>query len=530
MSGEFDAAALERGYAFVDDCPEHLLADVVTLSVGQLRERVALIRAWRDALLAGALPAPANGVLAAIDGPIRRAMEQLGVARFCKQQPELVDALLTDIVASWQSQEATFASAVAARLRELEELERDRAEEATRERALPSGLVRGTGEGSSSVGGSPDESAAPTQATLEALRVRAAAETAAADRGVDAQLLGAWSDRVRAWTEIEGVFGDLGRMLGRGWDLAHGVLRQTGWRDLQKLSELIGRLPQLREVIQALGRLEQSEADESVAEELMNPIRRVEEEFQDVLTPGIPPEMRGVERSGEISRMLPVEASMLGHPKLRMLWHARRAERALLTYRVEGVLSEVIQIEMDSFEEIEGRRPRPERGPIISVIDTSGSMHGMPERVAKAIVLETLRVAHAERRRCYLYAFSGPGDVAEHELDLSPEGIGRLLVFLGCSFGGGTDPSGVMSPVVARLTKPDWARADVLLVSDGEFGVSGALEASVSAARDAGTRFHGVQIGARGRTGLHALCDPVHEFSDWATAGGWASGTSSCAE
>lgn len=35
-------------------------------------------------------------------------------------------------------------------------------------------------------------------------------------------------------------------------------------------------------------------------------------------------------------------------------------------------------------------------------------------------------------------------------------------------------------------------------------------------------RFHGVQIGNRGRTGLRAVCDPVHVFQDWATAGGWA--------
>jgi len=40
-----------------------------------------------------------------------------------------------------------------------------------------------------------------------------------------------------------------------------------------------------------------------------------------------------------ISRMLPSELVFLGHPQLKMLWHARRAEKALLTYRVEGVLS-----------------------------------------------------------------------------------------------------------------------------------------------------------------------------------------------
>ena len=143
-------------------------------------------------------------------------------------------------------------------------------------------------------------------------------------------------------------------------------------------------------------------------------------------------------------------------------------------------------------------------------------MQGTPETVAKALVLEALRTAHAEQRRCYVYAFSGPGQTAEHELDLSPEGIGRLLDFLAMSFHGGTDPREVMKLVVKRLSEPDWSKADVLVASDGEWPVPhGGAVVKIRAARDAGTRFHGVQIGNRGTTGLAAMCDPVHEFDAW---------------
>ena len=48
---------------------------------------------------------------------------------------------------------------------------------------------------------------------------------------------------------------------------------------------------------------------------------------------------------------------MLGHPRLRMLWHARRSERALLTYRVEGIEIERTTVERESREEIDGNRP-----------------------------------------------------------------------------------------------------------------------------------------------------------------------------
>ena len=143
-------------------------------------------------------------------------------------------------------------------------------------------------------------------------------------------------------------------------------------------------------------------------------------------------------------------------------------------------------------------------------------MHGAPETVAKALVLEALRTAHAERRRCYVYAFSGPGQTAEHELDLSADGIGRLLDFLGMSFHGGTDPRDVMKLLVKRLSEPAWRRADVLVASDGEWPTPrGGAVTKIQSARDAGTRFHGVQIGNRGTTGLSAICDPVHEFDAW---------------
>lgn len=218
--------------------------------------------------------------------------------------------------------------------------------------------------------------------------------------------------------------------------------------------------------------------------------------------------------------MLPAEAVSLSHPKLRYLWHARRAERALLTYRVEGTEVERSFVERDSEEAIEKPRPRPDRGPIIAVIDTSGSMHGLPEQVAKAFVLEVLRIAHTEKRRCYLYAFSGPGQVIEHELDLSTEGLDTLLLFLGQSFGGGSD-AGVMTKVLERLDEEGWKKADVIFVSNGEWPAPSALIRSVDKARKAAARFHGVQIGNRDRTGLHAICEPVHVFQDWASAGGW---------
>ena len=246
-------------------------------------------------------------------------------------------------------------------------------------------------------------------------------------------------------------------------------------------------------------------------------MRRLEEERLEVRTPLVPGETRGIERSGSVARMLPVEAAMLGHPQLRLLWHARRAERALLTYSVEGVEIERTLVEKQLNEKAEVRCPRQERGPILAVVDTSGSMRGLPELVAKALVLEALRTAHAEKRRCRLYAFGGPGQAVEHELALSPEGMGQLLAFLGLSFGGGSDPTTIMDRVLEQLQENEWKKADVMFVSDGEWPAPSGLVAAARKARETGTRFHGVQIGNQGCTGLHEICEPVHVFTDWTT-------------
>lgn len=543
---DIDASSLDRSYAFLDDCPEHVFADVVTLPIGALPDRVTGVRCWRDALLAGDVPPVGTWPAAPIDGPARTALRQMNLPKFCVGQPDLADAVLADVVASFGKREAAFRADVLARLQELEQAERIRLRDELRKREKSAKGVSSSGVAAAdklraawgsgerrSRGGGPVESnvgedadatpqTLPTldAATLARLRAQAERDAAALPQPADEAMLATWSERARAWAEIMDVFGDLGEMMGRGWDLARGVLKHVGWKDLLRLQALLKDLPELREIIRALGRLHDSDREHSVAEALFVPVRRLEEERREVKTPLVPAETRGIIRSGEIARMLPVEAVMLGHPQLRLLWHARRAERALLTYRVEGMEIERVQVEREVLESQERRRPRPERGPILAVIDTSGSMNGLPERVAKALVLEAVRTAHMEKRRCYLYAYSGPGDVLEHELDLGPDGIGRLLMFLQHSFGGGTD-IGAMSTVVARLGAEGWKKADVLLVSDGEWHAGAAIVSAVERAKGDGTRFHGVQIGNHGRTGLHTLCDPVHLFQDWATAGGW---------
>lgn len=501
VTGSFDAGALARKFSDIDECPSSLLDLVVTSSIGTLEERLAATLMWRQVLLDGELPTATAWPEARVAEPIVAALAALDLPRYCRGQGDLVDALLRDVLIALARQDEMYSSEIARRLEELTRLERIR---------------------QAPVAGKADEQVILTDDYMRVLKEKASVEFASQRRGPDDGILSVWRERVRLWSEISEVFGDLGQLMGRGWDLSLGVLRTVGWLEIVRLAELVKSLPQVKEIVETLGRLQVADDGEPISEKIFHDVRRIEVERLEVVTPLVPGETRGVERSDELTRMLPAEAAMLGHPKLRLLWHARRAERSLLTYRVEGVDVELVEREVEDAVEGVDERRRQKRGPIVVIIDTSGSMSGLPETVAKATVLEAVRIAHSELRQCLLYAFSGPSQVLEHELDLSADGLRRLSGFLTQSFGGGTNPGSVLSRIAPRLKDAAWSKADVLIVSDGEWPTpSPAILQGVDEVRRAKTRFHGVQIGNRGRTGLHEVCDPVHVFEDWAALGGW---------
>ena len=68
------------------------------------------------------------------------------------------------------------------------------------------------------------------------------------------------------------------------------------------------------------------------------------------------------------------------------------AEKGLQTYERDGWGEFVTQIVPERRE----IRPTADRGPILLCVDTSGSMRGPRETVAKALALECMRAARAQ--------------------------------------------------------------------------------------------------------------------------------------
>lgn len=92
----------------------------------------------------------------------------------------------------------------------------------------------------------------------------------------------------------------------------------------------------------------------------------------------------------------------------KLLFYAKMAEKGLQTYERDG-WGEFPTVINPERREI---RPTADRGPILLCVDTSGSMRGARETVAKALTLECMRAAKEQERDCYVFAFAGPTDVS----------------------------------------------------------------------------------------------------------------------
>jgi uncharacterized protein with von Willebrand factor type A (vWA) domain len=328
-----------------------------------------------------------------------------------------------------------------------------------------------------------------------------------------------WDVQRQDWEQVLALFKSLGDLAHLRWDTLQGHLQSRGWNEARRIGALLDTLPELSRFIDALGRADrrddlppaqqpQSNAEAPLARTAVAIVTHLVDQ---------PSEIRGIKRSGQLGRMLASEAAMIRHPVLRRLWRARFAEQQLLTYEDAAVLTQW-QLRPDSAHQAPARPHQAPlgRGPMLVCLDTSGSMRGAPENVAKACVLQALRTAHSGGRACRLLAFGGAGELLEQELALTPQGLDHLLAMMEQSFDGGTDVQTPLERAIALVQQQTFALADILIVSDGEFGVTLATLAALRQCKKTlGLRVHGILIGDRETIGLLEVCDQLHWVRAW---------------
>jgi uncharacterized protein with von Willebrand factor type A (vWA) domain len=453
--GPPDCGAIDRPFDALAPLPRELWLPALVNSAGTPDARLPQLQAWFEALQAGRLP---DATLDFDDpdalAPLRRAIGEL-------QLPEVA-----------QGAQAAAQQVLRTALWHLDRLI-DR----------PAGQPRGVA----------------IAAMVEAFRAE-------------------WQIQRADWENVLALLQGLGDLANLRWDALRGRLARREWREAQALAALLQRQPALAALIASLGRDRPQPAAPRPAPDVQpHGVERTAGRWVETRVPDAPGQILGVRPGRNLARMLPSEAAQLRHPLLHKLWRARLAEARLMVWDEEALLGEPRPGGPEALRA--GPAPEPprrERGPMLVCIDTSGSMRGAPERIAKAVVLEAARTAYRERRGCRLLAFGGPDEVLEHELAFTPSGLDALLDFIGQAFDGGTDVATPLARAIERVHQAGWHAADLLLVSDGEFGCPEATLARLDAARQRhGLRVQGVLVGDRETIGLLEVCDHIHWVRDW---------------
>lgn len=158
----------------------------------------------------------------------------------------------------------------------------------------------------------------------------------------------------------------------------------------------------------------------------------------------------GVELGADLGRLLPAELAALADEDLELDALRRYLERGLMQRELRGVEHKA-------------------RGPIVVVVDESGSMSGPRIETAKALALAMAWIARHQRRYCCLVGFAEGSDGNWLVIPPGHSAQDDLLDWLGHFYSGGTSAS------VPLITLPEkWeaigaprGQTDVILITDG---------------------------------------------------------------
>ena len=288
-----------------------------------------------------------------------------------------------------------------------------------------------------------------------------------------------------------GVFG-LGDEADCGtfWGLADGDFRRVDFNVLERYANLLERDPSIKKLAEMLGRMHQSEKE--LDEEIyVSAEQQVEWKYKTA----IKSELVGIRESNDLNSLLPSEVTFLSNPELEIVFYKKLAEKKLLTYDYYAKMQEqyenIIEVEKS---DVRQKAKESEKGPFIICVDTSGSMGGTPEMVAKTLSFAIMKIAVRDKRKAFLISFST--GIRTIELTDMRHSLAKVVDFLQMSFHGGTDATPALEKALSMLKTNDYKLSDVIMVSDfcmGDLGED--LTRKIKAAQKEKTKFHSLVIG-----------------------------------
>ena len=198
-------------------------------------------------------------------------------------------------------------------------------------------------------------------------------------------------------------------------------------------------------------------------------------------------EIDEVSNGNDLSHVLPIEFAVMADAETEDIFYLKYATKKLQLFANKPKEQSLMKVEQQK-----KKKPRLEKGPIIVSLDTSGSMDGEPIKLAKSLLLQLLRMAKKQRRKCFLITFS----VRAKTLDLSRPGSWKLVdKCLEDIYTGGTDGEQMLNATLKMLNTTTFGMADVLIISDFFFNIpSRTTMDKMKKEHNKGTRFYGLKI------------------------------------
>lgn len=268
-------------------------------------------------------------------------------------------------------------------------------------------------------------------------------------------------------------------------DLSKGNLSEQEIQRFQRWAKYLANDPGVRSLCDLLGKLRQLELSER--------IERIQVRYMlDVELPDINSreEIIGIRLGRDIDHVLPGELALLADPETSILFDLKYVESRLMCFDMQGIQR---MRQHHQREELRSVEEAEKQGPMVICVDTSGSMSGMPETVAKAITLFIAGKARQQKRACYLINFSTDIGTLDLGNDLDME---ALIKFLGMSFHGGTDAVPALNHALSVMQRETYQRADLLMISDFIMsGLQGQICQQIGHQRTNGNRFYSLVVG-----------------------------------
>lgn len=299
--------------------------------------------------------------------------------------------------------------------------------------------------------------------------------------------------KIDNFIRLEKLLSPFIKTLGHLWDLSESTFETSGFEILEQFLILLDQDESLRELAELLGK--QTRAQSLFEKEIRDKVV-IKSEWHP--KPAYRGEIDGLRYSNDISSVLPSELALLKNTAAKKLFQLKFAQKQLLSFKYQN---DVLDSKEENIQEETSVEKQEPKGPIIICVDTSGSMHGTPENIAKTITFALSKIAIEEERKCYLISFSTSIETLDLT-DFSANPIGKLVQFLRMSFHGGTDATPALKHAVKMLSENEWKNADVLMISDFVMqSLNNDIKTQIESAQENNTNFHSLVIGTSGNNG-----------------------------